>query len=204
MNEFIYSNPNSLSSEVCSEIIKLFEDDTTGKGKYDGVVAGGMLKHIKDTTDLIIPKDDKNWYKIHKLLEKELAINIKKYKSKLQNDNYNFSRDDENEYNIFESTALSTDNFMIQRYLKEKGRYIYHHDFSAEWNKNRYRIITFLWYLNTVEEGGETEFWGEHKVKPEAGKLILFPASWTFPHCGKMPISSNKYIITGWLYVFNK
>ena len=62
------------------------------------------------------------------------------------------------------------------------------------------RKLTFLWYINDVEEGGETEFFGNHKIKPEAGKLILFPASWTFPHCGKMPISDDKYIITGWLW----
>jgi hypothetical protein len=64
------------------------------------------------------------------------------------------------------------------------------------------RIITYLWYLNDVEEGGETDFPDINiKVKPETGKLVLFPATWDFPHCGKMPISSNKYIVTGWLYV---
>ena len=62
------------------------------------------------------------------------------------------------------------------------------------------RHLTFLWYLNDVEEGGETEFWGQYGIKPEAGKLILFPASWTFPHKANVPISSDKYIITGWLW----
>ena len=61
-------------------------------------------------------------------------------------------------------------------------------------------LLTFLFYLNTLEEGGHTEFWGNYKIKPETGKLLLFPASWTFPHCGKTPISDNKYIITGWIY----
>ena len=54
--------------------------------------------------------------------------------------------------------------------------------------------MTYLWYLNDVTDGGETAFNGEYKIKPTAGKLILFPASWTFPHCGKMPVSSDKYI----------
>jgi TATA-box binding protein (TBP) (component of TFIID and TFIIIB) len=31
------------------------------------------------------------------------------------------------------------------------------------------------------------------------GKLLFFPADAGFPHCGYMPILSNKYIITGWL-----
>ena len=62
-------------------------------------------------------------------------------------------------------------------------------------------MFTYLWYLNTVIEGGETVFWDSYKIKPEAGKIVLFPACWTFPHTGKMPISNDKYIITGWIYV---
>ena len=88
---------------------------------------------------------------------------------------------------------------MIQKYQKNKGKYVYHNDASFE--STKYRVITYIWYLNDVEEGGETEFFGEYCVKPEKGKLVLFPASWTFPHCGKIPISHDKYIVTGWLYI---
>ena len=72
-------------------------------------------------------------------------------------------------------------------------------DVIYELQQKRYRMITYLWYLNDVDKGGETEFWGTYKVKPEAGKLILFPATWSYPHCGNIPISNAKYIITGWL-----
>jgi hypothetical protein len=89
----------------------------------------------------------------------------------------------------------------IQRYTKLKGRYIYHQDFLTEWKTKKFRVITFLWYLNDVEKGGETEFWGTHRIKPEAGKLLFFPATWTYPHRGMMPISNDKYIITGWIYL---
>jgi hypothetical protein len=64
-----------------------------------------------------------------------------------------------------------------------------------------HRVITYLWYLNDVNDGGETEFCGDFKVKPRAGKLVLFPASWCYPHKGIMPLSNNKYIITGWLHI---
>ena len=73
--------------------------------------------------------------------------------------------------------------------------------FSINYENKSYRAITYLWYLNDVEEGGETVFFGDYKIKPRTGTLIFFPASWCYPHTGKMPISSNKYIITGWLYV---
>jgi hypothetical protein len=82
-----------------------------------------------------------------------------------------------------------------------EGRYVYHHDFSIDLKNKKNRVITYLWYLNDVDLGGETDFLnGEIKVVPECGKLILFPASWTYPHKGCIPKSSNKYIITGWIY----
>ena len=89
---------------------------------------------------------------------------------------------------------------MIQKYKKFQGKYTYHHDFYNDYESKRHRTVTYLWYLNDVEEGGETEFWGSYNIKPKKGKLIFFPATWCFPHRGKMPISSDKYIITGWFY----
>lgn len=53
-----------------------------------------------------------------------------------------------------------------------------------------------------MTEGGETEFWSKYRIKPEAGKLVLFPASWAFPHRAIVPLSSDKYIITGWLWEY--
>ena len=62
----------------------------------------------------------------------------------------------------------------------------------------RNRILAFILYLNTVEEG-ETEFLDQHlKVKPEEGKLIIWPAYFTHTHKG-LPPKQDKYIITGWV-----
>jgi len=84
----------------------------------------------------------------------------------------------------------------IQKYKKKKGKYIWHQDSlsSTEYN----RLFAFIWYLNDVTDGGETYFL-DGKVKPTAGKLLLFPATWTYMHKGAVPISNDKYIITGWV-----
>jgi Rps23 Pro-64 3,4-dihydroxylase Tpa1-like proline 4-hydroxylase len=42
---------------------------------------------------------------------------------------------------------------MVQRYIKNEGRYVYHDDSNINFDKKEYRVITYLWYLNTVEEG---------------------------------------------------
>jgi hypothetical protein len=199
ITKFIYNNNNSISPELCLDLIKMFEEESN---KYEGVTFGGLDKNIKDTTDFTIPKNNEKWNKINIFLDTEIKNNIKIYLDELNN-KIDFKNKDQNttsEYKIFQNTSFTHSNYMIQRYLKGKGKYIYHNDFSINYENKSYRTITYLWYLNTVDEGGETVFFGDHKIKPNVGTLIFFPASWCYPHTGKMPISSNKYIITGWLY----
>lgn len=201
-DKYIYLNRHSLASEVCIDIIQLYENEKP-TSKHEGLTLSGVNKTIKDTVDLIIPLNDEKWYKYHKLLNNELSINLKKYMSTLNNneDFKNIDQLSKQTYIFFENTKLLSNIFMIQKYTKNVGKYIYHNDFRIDLIEKKYRIITFLWYLNTVEEGGETAFGEDLKIKPEMGKLLLFPASWTYPHAGKMPISNDKYIITGWIYI---
>jgi hypothetical protein len=55
-----------------------------------------------------------------------------------------------------------------------------------------------------MEHGGGTAFHpkidGGKIVSPERGKLLLFPATWTYIHMGLPLIKGDpKYIATGWL-----
>lgn len=62
------------------------------------------------------------------------------------------------------------------------------------------RLLTFILYLNDVKEGGETEFlYLSRRVKPKAGTLVIWPASFTHTHRGNPPLSGSKYILTGWV-----
>ena len=38
------------------------------------------------------------------------------------------------------------------------------------------------------------------KIKPEAGKTLIWPAEWTHAHRGTVLKGGKKYIITGWLH----
>ena len=174
-----FVNENSLSKELCSEIIQLFENNTD---KYPGITGGGLNKSVKNTTDLVIPMYDVKWKRIYKFILSELQTNIKKYFSKMSEFNYNDN--------------LTLNSIQVQKYNKGEGKYIYHDD--ARIYNGKCRKITFIWYLNNITDGGETEF-TNFKVKPEAGKLVLFPSSWVYPHRANVPISDDKYIMTGWL-----
>ena len=195
MNKYVYLNKNSLSKEFCLDIIDLFENEDTGK--YPGVTRGGLQKNIKDTTDFIIDSTNDKWCKYHKFLRDELNRNIKKYLKTIRDE---FKKKSEFIWNYFDDEVISYNVFLMQKYIKKTGKYVFHDDFSIDYQEKKYRAFTFLWYLNDIEVGGETEF-EEFKIKPQAGSLLLFPATWCFPHSGKMPISDDKYIITGWVYV---
>ena len=59
------------------------------------------------------------------------------------------------------------------------------------------RYLVFLWYLNDVEQGGETSFVDLGiEVKPAAGRLLVFPPYWMFQHAGRAPRSNDKYILS--------
>jgi hypothetical protein len=62
------------------------------------------------------------------------------------------------------------------------------------------RVLVAQLYLNTIEEGGETEFlYLNKRVPAQQGRLIIFPAGFTHTHRGNPPIGKTKYILTSWL-----
>ena len=54
-------------------------------------------------------------------------------------------------------------------------------------------------YLNTIENGGETEFLYQNKrINAVEGTVVIWPAGFTHVHRGNPPIGQDKYILTTW------
>ena len=201
MNPYIYIQDNVLSKEICKEIIEKFEKQPN---KFKGVTGSGYKKDTKHTLDYSIPENIKEdpdyelWKDIRNLLIEETKNHIFKYKSIIEtsiNNTFNSKT-----YPAFSSSGILMFNtFLMHKYTANEGQYRVHTDNFIENNKNR--IFTYLYYINDVYEGGETKIFPDIMITPKAGRLLLFPASWTYPHQGCMPISNDKYIITGWVYV---
>jgi len=67
-------------------------------------------------------------------------------------------------------------------------------------NHLAHRYLVMLWYLNDVAEGGDTRFPQlDISVRPQAGRLIVFPPYWMYQHEGTPPISGDKYILSTYL-----
>jgi len=92
----------------------------------------------------------------------------------------------------------------VKKYDKGKGLYNWHVDAS---NKDyAQRVLAVIFYLNDVEKGGETSIKLDgkiHNIKPEKGKLLIFPANVCYLHKGNVPESDNKYIMTTFLRFAN-
>ena len=192
MNNYIQEFKNSLSPDFCQRVIELFESEPVKQSSVVGTQRKFDI-NIKNSMEYLIPLDgekNESWINIEEQLVKELQSKLLLYIKNLEVTNYNH----------FKPLSLLTDyfrGFNIVRYIEKCGHYAYHHDQVTYWESKKNRVLTYIWYLNDVSEGGETEFWGNYKIKPEVGKLVFFPTTWTFPHCGTMPISNNKYIIAG-------
>jgi hypothetical protein len=78
----------------------------------------------------------------------------------------------------------------------DKDQFDWHTDVGDHASAKRYLVM--FYYLNTVEDGGETLFHiGEiYSVKPKQGRVVCFPPNFMYPHKGSKPISGPKYIIS--------
>lgn len=85
-----------------------------------------------------------------------------------------------------------TEQVSVQKYEVDEGYYTMHHDGMG-------RCVSALVYLNNVEEGGETVFPEfDFSVKPEEGKLVIFPSNYIYRHAAMKPKSNPKYAAAYW------
>jgi prolyl 4-hydroxylase len=88
--------------------------------------------------------------------------------------------------------------FVIKRYRPGHNERFQLHFDAINFVANRYLVL--LWYLNDVEDGGETEFpMLQLRVSARAGRLLMFPPYWMYQHQGLQPISGDKYILSTYL-----
>lgn len=183
-SDLIYENNNALKPKVCEDIIQRFRHDDR---KAPGITTSGkVMPELKKSMDLAISDLDE-WEDIDRTLFQSLAENLEEYAKRIL----------EIIGNPLWSSEIKDTGYNIKRY-RQNDYYNWHVDcqtYIEGWT----RTIAAIWYLNEVEEGGETEFAFGHKVVPETSKLILFPATWNFPHRGLSPIKGNKYIITSFV-----
>jgi len=193
LSDFIHVEYNTLSEEFCNSVIGKFETDNR---KQQGKLGSGRNSvvnvDIKDSIDLMISGLDE-WKE-----EDEVLFNsVNKYSQKYRNKNIL----QDIKIPILLDTMSDT-GYQIQKTSPNSG-YTWHDDFDPSYDNTSIagiRVLSFIWYLNDISEGGYTEFIDGTKIQPERGKFLIFPSTWNFIHRGFPPKKESKYIITGWLH----
>ena len=180
-HSFIFEKQRALPIDVCNEMIRRFEKHADEQ--YAGRI--GQLaqedQDIKRSTDLVV-SDKSHWKDIDRALFRSLGLAMQElretypyFKGPFKDVGYAIQRTDPGEFYHWHIDGGS-------------------HDFSQ-------RQLVAVWYLNDVPgPGGETEFsFQSIRIRPEAGKLLLFPPFWTHEHRGVTLQAGLKYIATTWV-----
>ena len=87
------------------------------------------------------------------------------------------------------------EGYSILRYEPDQAYHAYHSD--AGYPDLVARHLTTIIYLNTLLEGGDTEFkYQELKISPVVGRSIIFPAWWGYTH-RSVPSPEKRYVLNG-------
>ena len=179
-DDLIYEERNALPSDLCQDIIQRFRHDDR---KSQGVTTSGEVNlDVKKSMDLSISNLDE-WEQIDAKLFTSLAEHLEEYTKTM------IRIIDQDLW----TNQVQDSGYNIKRY--RPGDY-YNWHVDSQTNGGWVRTIACIWYLNDVIKGGETEFAFGQKIKPETGKILLFPAVWTYPHRGLPPKNGDKYIVT--------
>ena len=178
---FIFEQAGALALDICHEMIERFErhDDEQYPGRIGQTAAHD--DSIKRSTDLVL-SGKPHWRDLDRELFRSLNRALAEFKQ---------------EYRFFDGPFKDM-GYALQR--TDPGEF-YHWHIDGGSHGFAARQLVAIWYLNDVEgSGGETEFHHQRvRIKPEAGKLLLFPPFWTHLHRGVVPQSARKYIATTWI-----
>jgi hypothetical protein len=178
---FIFERAGALPPSFCDEVIQRFEANP--EQQYAGRV--GQLRaediSVKQTTDLVVSNKD-DWRDVDRMFFHSLAAAMREFRET---------------FPYFKGPFKDL-GYQVQRY--RPGQF-YHWHVDGGSHELSQRQLVALWYLNDVAgPGGETEFLYQNlSIRPQRGKLVLFPPFWTHEHRAKRLESGVKYIATTWV-----
>lgn len=175
-------------TDICQEII---DYSAVAPDQFEGHISNVQFglkpvveKDKKDSTDCVLTK---NPVLFKKYVDGILRDALEQYKLE-----YPEIERTNTKWGLHESTLL-------QHYKPNGGYKVMHYERSSGKFPQSHRFLVFMTYLNTVEDGGGTEFKYQNTTfKAEQGLTLIWPAEWTHTHRGIVSPTEHKWIVTGW------
>lgn len=179
LTDFFGIYDDELEPGFCREVIQRFEADERAIDGMHGSAGGGRVdRSVKAATEILLWQQREGWEDVNRRIEASLRDRLRDYMIPFAE--------------AF-PVGIRTEEPRVTRYRMGEGFYAWHTDNIG---RSPTRVITAIWYLNDVAEGGETEYrWQDLKVQPREGRMVLCPVGWPFLHRGNAPVSGPKYMI---------
>lgn len=179
-DNFIFVCDQVLPAALCDQLIRLFrKDERVQKGKVVDHLGQKQESVDKVSEDLIMAPEGV-WQSPYHAVHEAVTAFVRAYAEQSP---------------ALQVAPLQWPAYKIQRYPRDKGYFRWHFDALGPGAFDR--VLGLSLYLNDVKAGGETQFYHQQaQVAPLAGRGVLFPAAWTHMHCGAIPRSNAKFIIS--------
>jgi len=178
---FIFERPQALPASFCEEVIRRFE--ASPQHQVEGRIGQTQSKDhsVKKTTDLVVSNKE-DWKDVDEMFFRCVAAALKEFRESFP----------------YFKGPFKDMGYQVQRY--RPGEY-YHWHIDGGSHQFSQRQLVVIWYLNDVPgPGGETEFlYQDVKIRPEQGKMVLFPPFWTHEHRAVRVVQGVKYMATTWV-----
>jgi len=217
MSDFIYTKDNALPADLCDRLIEIHN---THQGVREGATSTGLDPDKKTSQDLTIDAHE-DLADIRSQLVSHTLEHLTDYfveypfVGSVLPTLTNQTTGQTLEVTIDNVASLHRDiikslipgifrsgTINVQRYETGKGGYPHWHSeiFADEKFEGLHRLVLWMYYLNDVPSGGETDFFFQKKsIRPKKGTVVIAPAGFTHTHRGNTPLSNDKYIATSWL-----
>ena len=194
-NKYVWVSDGILSREECSSLIKEAEPQLYNSDTLDAEEKSGdyRFKNWRTSSGCGIYKKDYNsqqdFFSVLEKIEKVVE-------------------------SISGLPSSHQEHLQVLRYYPDE-EYKVHHDWFAEGadyyerviKEGGQRLFTVVFYLNTVEKGGETHFpkLDDLKIKPVEGRAILFKNTvdgaplYESMHAGLSPVDGVKWVAVKWV-----
>jgi hypothetical protein len=201
-DKYIMEFKNVCPDNLCDEIVNWFESNNCKKEAgmtTNASGSGNIVSELKRTTDAHFDMNIPYQYKISCIIIYILTNGKFKYIETCKTKNLDKKISEQNPYmftiDIIQSYLINCieSSPRIQKY-GEGDYFNWHTDYAV----TQRRFLAYILYLNDVDSdsGGETVFISGKRIRPEKGKLLVFPASLNYIHKGETIKKGSKYIIT--------
>ena len=191
LTDFVKIYDKVIPDEMCDSLIKAFEKDT------EHHIASNIGENVSDNYRNAIElnttqraTESARWKVIMEIMTKHAASLFERYKHDLILDGY--------PQELFFS-QITIEQFRMHRYDPNVHYYKEHID-SINIHSAK-RMLVLMFYLNTVESGGETLYRTiDERINPVKGKVAIVPTWFGYPHSAETPLSETKYMIKTYIH----